>query len=202
MHHVLGSSASPAMLYESVDDIILTASSSALLQQIISSIHTEFSMTDLGPLTYFLGISATCTTSGLTPGDSEKKLGPEGTHVSDSTLMSSDMSVVSWILVLSCISPLLPLLLSLQLIQMLTSAIYMSANPVQHQRPKHIEIDIHFVRDKVAAGHVRVLHVPSQFQFADIFTKGLPYPLFTDFRFSLSVRKPPAPTAGAYYITT
>ncbi|GKE50650.1 ribonuclease H-like domain-containing protein, partial [Tanacetum coccineum] len=78
------------------------------------------------------------------------------------------------------------------------SAVYMSANLVQHQRTKHIEIDIHSVRDKVAAGHVRVLHVPSRFQYADIFTKGLPYPLFADFRSSLSVRKSPAPTAGAY----
>ncbi|GJU09765.1 ribonuclease H-like domain-containing protein [Tanacetum coccineum] len=78
------------------------------------------------------------------------------------------------------------------------SAVYMSVNPIQHQRTKHIEIDIHFVHDKVAAGHVRVLHVPSRFQYADIFTKGLPYPLFADFRSSLSVRKTPAPTAGAY----
>ncbi|GKA01047.1 ribonuclease H-like domain-containing protein [Tanacetum coccineum] len=78
------------------------------------------------------------------------------------------------------------------------SAVYMSANPVQHQHIKHIEIVIHFVRDKVTASHVRVLHVPSRFQYADIFTKGLPYPLFADFRSSLSVRKSPALTAGAY----
>ncbi|GJX61963.1 ribonuclease H-like domain-containing protein [Tanacetum coccineum] len=78
------------------------------------------------------------------------------------------------------------------------SDVYMSANPVQHQCTKHIEIDIHFVRDKVATGHIRVLHVPSRYQYADIFTKGLPYPLFADFRSSLSVRSPPAQTEGVY----
>ncbi|GJU79276.1 ribonuclease H-like domain-containing protein [Tanacetum coccineum] len=45
---------------------------------------------------------------------------------------------------------------------------------LQHQRTKHIEIDIHFVRDLVAAGQVRVLHVPLRYQYADIFIKGLP----------------------------
>ncbi|GAA0165852.1 hypothetical protein LIER_21146 [Lithospermum erythrorhizon] len=78
------------------------------------------------------------------------------------------------------------------------SAIYLSENPVQHQCTKRVEIDIHFVREKVARGDVRVLHVPSRYQIADIFSKGLPLILFTDFRDSLSVRPPPAPPEGLY----
>ena len=67
------------------------------------------------------------------------------------------------------------------------SAVYLSTNPVQHQRTKHVEIDLHFVRDRVAVGDVRVLHVPTTSQFADIFTKGLPYSTFSEFRSSLNV---------------
>lgn len=77
------------------------------------------------------------------------------------------------------------------------SAVYLSANPVHHQRTKHVEIDIHFVRDKVAFVQVRILHVPSTHQFADIFTKGLPAALFRDFVASLHIRPPPVSTAGA-----
>ncbi|GJW64953.1 ribonuclease H-like domain-containing protein [Tanacetum coccineum] len=45
---------------------------------------------------------------------------------------------------------------------------------------------------------VRVLHVPSRYQYADIFTKGLPSALFEEFRSSLSIHPSPAPTTGAY----
>jgi hypothetical protein len=51
----------------------------------------------------------------------------------------------------------------------------------------HVEIDLHFVREKVAIGQVRVLHVPTTSQFADIFTKGLPSSVFNEFRFSLNI---------------
>ncbi|XP_071695473.1 uncharacterized mitochondrial protein AtMg00810-like [Rutidosis leptorrhynchoides] len=43
------------------------------------------------------------------------------------------------------------------------SAIFLSVNPVQHQRTKHIEMDIHFIREKVVRGQVRIIHVPTRF---------------------------------------
>jgi histone deacetylase 1/2 len=76
------------------------------------------------------------------------------------------------------------------------SAVYLSANPVHHRRTKHIELDIHFVREQVALGHVRVLHVPTSQQFADIMTKGLPSTTFPEFRSSLCVCPDPSTAGG------
>jgi hypothetical protein len=67
------------------------------------------------------------------------------------------------------------------------SAVYLSTNPVQHQRTKHVEIDLHFVREHVVVEDVHVLHVPTTSQFADIFTKGLPSLVFSEFRSSLNI---------------
>lgn len=53
------------------------------------------------------------------------------------------------------------------------SALYLTMNPVDHQRTKHKEINLHFVRERVAPGDVCVLHVPTSVHYADIFTKGL-----------------------------
>jgi hypothetical protein len=58
---------------------------------------------------------------------------------------------------------------------------------VQHQRTKHVEIDLHFVGERVATGDVRVLSVPTTLKFTDIFTKGLTSSVFLDFRSSLNI---------------
>nr|GEZ43387.1 hypothetical protein [Tanacetum cinerariifolium] len=242
-----------------VDAIILTASSPALLQQIIDSLHNEFDMADIGALNYFVGISADHNLIGLflsqrkyalqllehahmvhcnpsrTPDDTESKLGPKdlsyvvqqvclymhdprephfaslkrilryvrgtvdfglqlyasattslvGYTDADWTGCPSTRSgkaeyrgVANVVAEIAWLRNLLrglhsPLSTATLVYCDNVSAVYMSANHVQHQRIKHIEIDIYFVRDMVFAGQVRVFHVPSRFQYADIFTKGL-----------------------------
>jgi hypothetical protein len=61
------------------------------------------------------------------------------------------------------------------------STVYLSRNPVHHRRMKHMEIDIHFVREKIVLGELRVVHVPTNLQFMDIMTKGLPTSVFEIF---------------------
>jgi hypothetical protein len=68
------------------------------------------------------------------------------------------------------------------------STVYLSTNPIQHQRTKHVEIDLHFMREHVAIGDVRILHAPTTSQFTDIFTKGLTTSLFSEFWSSLNIR--------------
>jgi hypothetical protein len=75
-------------------------------------------------------------------------------------------------------------------------AVYLSKNPVPHRRTKHVEFDIYFVRERVAVGQLRILQVPSSQQYADIMTKGLPTPLFEEFKTSLCIRTSDAATAG------
>jgi hypothetical protein len=67
------------------------------------------------------------------------------------------------------------------------STVYLSTNPVQHKHTKHVEIDLHFACKRVAIGDVHVLHILTTSQFTDIFTKGPPCSVFSEFQSSLNI---------------
>ncbi|RVW96191.1 Retrovirus-related Pol polyprotein from transposon RE1 [Vitis vinifera] len=53
------------------------------------------------------------------------------------------------------------------------AALHIASNPVFHERTKHIEVDCHFIREKIASGCVAISFVNSNDQLTDIFTKSL-----------------------------
>ena len=64
---------------------------------------------------------------------------------------------------------------------------YLSANPVFHARTKHIEVDYHFVRERVARKLLDVEFASSKDQVADGFTKPLPVQQMEMFKNNLNL---------------
>ncbi|XP_021720007.1 uncharacterized protein LOC110687690 [Chenopodium quinoa] len=257
-----GSEMAYLLLY--VDDFVLASSSDFLKLRLISLLSSKFAMTDLGPLTYFLGISVSRTKSGMflsqrqyahdilsrvdmssckpatTFVNTKSKLSTgSGPPISDPTLyrqlagalqyLTFTRPYITYIVQHICLFMHDPREHHLHALRRVLRYIKgtidygmhlaassttglisytdvdwggcpdtrrstsgycdflgdnlvschgpQNAKPpylVQHQRTKHVEMDIHFVREKVALGHIRVLHVPSAYQYTDILRRVSP----------------------------
>ena len=66
---------------------------------------------------------------------------------------------------------------------------YLSANPVFHARTKHIEVDYHFVRERVSRRLLDIDFVPSGDQIADGFMKPLPARQLENFKHNLNLAR-------------
>lgn len=67
------------------------------------------------------------------------------------------------------------------------SAIALAANPTAHERSKHVDIDVHFIREHVTSGFLVLNHVPSSQQLADCLTKPIAGPRFKEHMVKLGV---------------
>ncbi|XP_019229989.1 PREDICTED: uncharacterized protein LOC109210959 [Nicotiana attenuata] len=181
-----------------VDDIIFIGTDSAEISDLKSFLHHQFRIKDLGYPNYFLGIEVLysasvslyasfgswfpfaevfegyCCRGSLVGWKSKKQPVVSMSSVEvEYRAMSKAVSEVTWLHMLlldlgvPC-SSVIPLFCDRQV------AIHIAKNLVFHEHTKHIELDCHLVRTKLAEGLIQLLHTSSSTKLADILTKTLP----------------------------
>ncbi|GKE03301.1 retrovirus-related pol polyprotein from transposon RE1 [Tanacetum coccineum] len=179
-----------------VDDIVLAGNDSQFLDHFVNALSKKFSIKDLGILHHFLGVEVVPTPTDSDWGGvndvgrsttayilylgtniiswnstRQKSVSRSSTEAEYKALANASAELCWTKNILHELG--IPTNHTPTLFCDNTGATYLYANPVYHSRMKHVALDYHFVREQVSAGQLRVLHISSQDQLADMLTKPL-----------------------------
>ncbi|KAL0401839.1 UNVERIFIED_CONTAM: Retrovirus-related Pol polyprotein from transposon RE1 [Sesamum latifolium] len=185
-----------------VDDILLTGTSEDSLRVVKQYLDRLFTIKELGNAKYFLGLELARSDHGLhitqhkylqdilvdtamenvKPASTPFPAGLQLTSDAGSLLPFPDKyrRLVGRLLYLGFHTTihLLPFSKPIPFWCDNKAALHITANPVFHERTKHLDIDCHLVRDQFKCGFIAPSYIPGSDQIADIFTKALPVSAF------------------------
>ncbi|RVW89138.1 Retrovirus-related Pol polyprotein from transposon RE1 [Vitis vinifera] len=159
-----------AILIVYVDDIILSGNDMEELQKLKKYLSEEFEVKDLGNLKYFLGMEVARSRKGIV-------VSQKNTY---SIFLRRPGNLVTWRSKKQSVIAKSSAEAEYRALAQEICSYKHSKNPVHHDRTKHVEIDRHFITEKVTSETVKLNYVPTKHQTADILTKALPRPNFED----------------------
>nr|GEW39575.1 putative RNA-directed DNA polymerase [Tanacetum cinerariifolium] len=178
-----------------VDDMVITGNDEEEIKRLKKGLFTEFKMKDLGNLKYFLELKYQRLVGKLiylshTRPDIAYAVGVVSRfmHQPQVAHMNATLGIVRYLKGTAGHGVLFRSNGHLN-IQMYTDADWagdkgnrrstsgyfslVGENPVQHDRTKHVEVDRHFIKEKLEAGIIELPFVKSSDQLADILTKAV-----------------------------
>ncbi|KAK1568674.1 hypothetical protein Q3G72_027410 [Acer saccharum] len=166
-----------------MDDILIFGNNSTLIQHIIAKLNNKFALKTLGSVSYFLGFEAYMDSTSLFLTQAKytvdllKRMSMFESNASDTPLSASSKLTKNGVplenatLYRSTIGQLAEIVCTWEGISFSGA---LENNKLWPDQTKHIDIDTHFIREKVSAGIVEPRYVPTEFQATDILTKALP----------------------------